>query len=104
MSISGLVLVSDWKTFAMEKKVSRFLAAPEKMPMKPHIIELRRRYRGRRCTRKEMRRAFYLRTAKTIPEDVNLRVYFAEWHAQQQAINGGDAPSRFWKRVVDLHQ
>jgi len=49
-----------------------------------------------RSTRKELRTLMNIRHGQPIPNDVNLRNYVSEYHAHQQAINGGAAPSPFW--------
>lgn len=69
------------------------------MKIKPYISEIISRTRTQ-LTRKQLRFHFENRTGKTVPRDVNLRTYVAEWYGHQQAINGGEKPSRFWCSVV----
>lgn len=56
----------------------------------------------RKMPRRELRRLMTVRHGQRIPPDVNLRNYVSKFHAHQQAINGGAAPSDFWRSTVGL--
>lgn len=60
----------------------------------PYIMEIRKSVRARH-TRCELRRLYLHGTGKPVPSSVNLRNHVAKWHAHQQAINAGEAPSAF---------
>lgn len=53
-------------------------------------------------SRAKMKRHFYLGTGRKIPNGVNLRTFFSEWHATQQAINAGGTPTKFWCNAVGV--
>lgn len=66
-----------------------------------YIEQIRRAVRARH-TRSELRRLFLIGTGRQVPRGVNLRAFVAKWNAHQQAINGGAAPSQFWRECVGL--
>ena len=56
-----------------------------------------------RHTRAELRHLLFSGTGRDeAPRGANLREYVATWHVQQQAINNGAKPTKFWRRAVGL--
>ncbi len=55
---------------------------------------------AKRLTRRELRTLLLRHAGKQVPPDANIRAYVPLYWKHQQAINGGHAPSSFWRRVV----
>lgn len=66
-----------------------------------YVSEIRASVR-KRHTRKELACLYHTGTGRSVPLEVNLRAFVAEWHSQQQAINAGAKPSAFWRRANGL--